>query len=296
MFADTNPRTSIGVSYLYAMTWLHKIVQFLNRPFPEDEGKAIYYRNLGFIGLFVSIFLYIFQPFGFHNTTSNKLLVALAYGVITLIAGFLYDIILGALLRKYLIKNRLTLGKWVLNIMGIILMISLANFIFARLLEGTMEWQLFPKMIFATIAIGIFPVITLGTISMLRQEKKYQGIAKEINQQSIGGSQSVTNQSVQTIFGVSLNRVQYIEALQNYVRVVYLDEQGQLKEQVARATLKSILEEVADGSIVRCHRSFLVNQEFILSTSGNAQGLLLTLTGCDQEIPVSRSYVTAFRN
>ncbi|GAB5552399.1 MAG: LytTR family DNA-binding domain-containing protein [Saprospiraceae bacterium] len=278
------------------MTWLHKTIQFLNRPFPEDERKVIYYRNLGFIGLFVAFFLYIFQPFGFHNTTSNKLLVALAYGAITLIAGVLYDITLGTLLRKYFIKNRLTLGKWVLNIMGIILMISLANFIFAQLLEGSLEWHLFPKMIFATIAIGVFPVITLGAISMLRQEKKYQGIAQEINQKSIGRGHLVTNQSVQTIFGVPLNRVQYIEALQNYVRVVYLDEQEQLKEQIARATLKSILEEVAEGAIVRCHRSFLVNQELILSTSGNAQGLLLTLAGSDQEIPVSRSYVAAFRN
>lgn len=277
------------------MTWLHRIVQFLNKPFPEDERKTIYYRNLAFIGLFVAFFLFTFQPFGFYNTTSNKLLMALAYGGITFFSGVLYDWTLGELFRKWIIKQHLSLWKWGLNMTGIILTISLANFLFSRILEGTMEWQWFPKMIFATATIGIFPMITLGTISMLRQEKKYEGIAREINQKHVVNHPAPSNLSVQTIFGIPLNQIQYLEALQNYVKVVYLDGHGKLQEKIERATLKSILQETKEGPIVRCHRSFLVNQDLVLSASGNAQGLLLTLADCDQEIPVSRSYVATFR-
>ena len=99
----------------------------------------------------------------------------------------------------------------------------------------------------------------------------------------------------QYLMNLASHQIRYIEALQNYAKIGYINSTGQLIERTERATLKSILNEVEGSPIVKCHRSFLVNREAIISTSGNAQGLLLTLSDCDKTIPVSRSYVPAFR-
>ena len=42
--------------------------------------------------------------------------------------------------------------------------------------------------------------------------------------------------------------------------------------------------------IVRCHKSFIVNTEKIIKTSGNSENLVLLLTHCAPKIPVSRNY------
>ena len=74
-----------------------------------------------------------------------------------------------------------------------------------------------------------------------------------------------------------------------------MNSDGQLKKQTDRATLKSILQAAIGSAIVRTHRSYLVNQEAIIATEGNAQGLLLTLSDCEVKVPVSRTYVPVFK-
>ncbi len=278
------------------MEFLDKIIQLLKKPFPEEENKAIYFRNVVAIGVFITLFLYIFKPFDMSSAQSNLFLMCLGFGGITVVASIFYDWCIRPLFRLISGRKQLTFGKWILNMIGIILTISLANFIYIRLfIFGYIRWEFFPIMVKNTFAIGIFPVVALGVISLLRQEKKYQTIADEINQKEHPNSRTVPIND-QSVFDIPFSRIRYIEALQNYVKIGYINSEGRLAEQTERATLKSILDEVAGSAIVKCHRSFLVNREAIISTAGNAQGLLLTLLDCDKIIPVSRSYVAVFRD
>ena len=84
----------------------------------------------------------------------------------------------------------------------------------------------------------------------------------------------------------------YVEAVGNYVKVYHLKD-GQMRNDMLRATLKQIEEELkAFHMIVRCHRAFLVNLrqvKQIVSKSGSMQ--LLIRQGQDS-IPVSRSNVS----
>ena len=226
---------------------------------------------------------------------SGLLRICLGFGVATFVASLFYDWCLRPLFKLLTKEKALTFGRWILHMVATILTISLANFIYARLsFFGYIKWEFFHIMIINTFAIGIFPVVVLGAISLLRQERKYRLIADEINQKEpdIKPESQTTDQ---TIFDIPIHQIRYIEALQNYAKIGYINSTGQLIERTERATLKSILNEVEGSPIVKCHRSFLVNREAIISTSGNAQGLLLTLSDCDKTIPVSRSYVPVFR-
>ena len=273
-----------------------KLRDLLNKPFPEEETNYGSPKTITIISLFVFFFLYIFQPFGISSLQSGKFLICLGFGSMTFIASVIYEFVVGHLLNLKSKGENWTFGKWMVNNLGIMFSISLANFLFARIiLFGYIQWDLFPHMIYSTFMIGIIPVVVLGWYLLNKQEKKYQNIAEEINQQKTA-KLSFNNPNQQFLFGIPASQIKYVEALQNYVKIGYVNSEHQHLKHTERATLKQVINEVEGSSIVKCHRSFLVNRKAIISASGNAQGLLLILSDCDTVIPVSRSYVPIFRD
>jgi len=212
----------------------------------------------------------------------------------TFIASFIFELIVGRVLKLKGELENWTFGKWILYNIGAMLAISLANFLFARILIfGYIEWALLPYMIYGTFMIGVIPITVLGGVSILVQEKKYQGIAKNINSHQVDRLNKEISE--RSFLDIPVDRIKYVEALQNYVFIGYVDAAGQFHKRMERITLKAVSEEVSGTSIVQSHRSFLVNRNAIISVSGNAQGLLLQLSDGDRTIPVSRSYVSSFR-
>lgn len=277
------------------MHFFNTIIQILHKPFPEEESRFGSLKVITILSLFVVFFLYIFQPFGISTLPSNKFWICLGFGVMTFLATIVYEFIVGQLFQLKGKGENWTFGKWIINNLGAMLCISLANFLFARLfIFGYIQWDLFPHMIYGTFMIGIIPIVVLGGFSLMKQEKKFQHLAAEINQREVP---PVIKPSVEktVLFDIPIQQIRFVEALQNYVKIGYINTEGLLIKQTQRATLKQITKETTGSAIVKSHRSFLVNRDAIISTSGNAQGLLLTLSDCDVMIPVSRSYVKFFR-
>ena len=243
----------------------------------------------------MTLFLYIFQPSGISEVGPNKFLVCLGFGVSGALAYFIYELIFNQFFKLTKTPTEWTFGKWLLYSIGVLFTISLANFLYIRyVFFGYMQWNLFPYMLKGVFMFGI-PVLAVATLILLRDEKKYQTIAAEMNQQHRNTSK-LSDTTDLTLFDIPVNQIKYIEALQNYVTIGFVNAAGQLQKQTERATLKSILAITKESTILRTHRSFLVNQQAIINTAGNSQGLVLTLSDCDKKIPVSRSYVPAFKS
>ncbi len=269
--------------------------RFLNKPFPQEESLAVSLKIVAAISLFVTVFLYTFKPFGLHRIESGYLWLCLGFGCVTFVTSMLYEWFVVKVIRIKGEGSHFTYGRWILYFTGAMLFISVANFLFVRMtVFGHVDWSLFPYMIRGTFAVGFFPVVAVGAWALLRQEKKYQSIASEVNRVA-AEPKSADTLSEATVFGIPVDQIRFVEAMQNYVKIARVDEDGQLVETVERATLKGLSEQLAGEVLVRCHRSFFVNRDTILSTTGNAQGLLLTLADCERQVPVSRRYVTAFR-
>ncbi|MEO1262815.1 MAG: LytTR family DNA-binding domain-containing protein [Bacteroidota bacterium] len=274
---------------------MNKIGQLLNKPFPVEENTAGVFRTIVYVSLFITLFLYVFRPFDLHLIESNLLLTCLGFGSMTFLSCVIWEFVISRVLGFSRWRGNFTFGRWIVHMIGTILTISVANFIFARLtFFGYILWEYLPQMMISTFALGVFPVVVIGGLALIQQEKKYQHIAGEINVQN-GTPPTHLQTEGPTIFSIPMSQVRYVEALQNYVKIGYLNSEHQLRERTERATLKSILAEAEGSQLVKCHRSFLVNRDAILSISGNAQGLLLTLYGTEKPIPVSRSYVSVFR-
>ena len=86
---------------------------------------------------------------------------------------------------------------------------------------------------------------------------------------------------------INLNKLLYIEAQENYSRVVWTDD-DKIIEKLLRVTLKNIEDQIVDDIIVRCHRSFIINTKIKFTILGNSNGYRLKSKLFKKSIPISR--------
>ncbi|MFA5713986.1 MAG: LytTR family DNA-binding domain-containing protein, partial [Bacteroidales bacterium] len=85
----------------------------------------------------------------------------------------------------------------------------------------------------------------------------------------------------------------YIEADDNYVTIHY-SAAKKVKRFLIRTTLKRLQVELSDTSVVRCHRSYLVNFDRVKSMRREGENIFLELESEEVgPLPVSKSYRSA---
>ena len=89
---------------------------------------------------------------------------------------------------------------------------------------------------------------------------------------------------------VAKENLLYIESADNYISIWYLKNE-QLKKQLVRTTLKETSNQLADTSVVRTHRSFMINIDKIKVLRREKENLFIELDYPGlKDIPVSKTY------
>jgi len=86
---------------------------------------------------------------------------------------------------------------------------------------------------------------------------------------------------------INLRQLVFIEAQENYSRIVWM-KGDEINQKILRVTLKKIEDQIANGNIVRCHRSYMININFSYTIRGNSNGYRLTSKHFNDAIPISR--------
>ncbi|MFM2392212.1 MAG: hypothetical protein RLZZ546_189 [Bacteroidota bacterium] len=257
-----------------------------------------------FIGIFVAIFLMVFQPFGTEDWLTNyKILKLAGYGILSFLMPTLIFFLRNFLINKFHFEHKYKVKHEVIWLISILISIACVNCIYTSYLISTpLSLSLFGYAIFMVCAIGFFPV----AVSIYVKYNKYLAMnekeAKELDDLIINKSELETENSKESESVIKLvaeNRkdnitlqaidLLYIESSENYSNIVFM-RSGKFEKILLRSTLKRLEEQIDNPSILRCHRSFIVNLKNVLHFSGNAQGYLMSITGTDTKIPVSRSY------
>ncbi len=279
---------------------MKNILETLKLPFPDSSDWRSILKSNSLVGLFVAGFLFIFKPFGADSLDTFYLLkIALLFGLVSGVVGILYE-----LLVVYVFKIKQDLPswvfwKWILFTIGLLIMITLANYLLNRwiLQDSSINnvWTVFK----ATISIGIFPIVFIGAVNLVRAKNNYEDIADTLDNVGENSTVSTSEKIVIPELNMELDShsLLFVEAMQNYVSLYYLDADNNMQKQVVRATMKSLESHLPVKNIIRCHRSYIVNKLHIKKYTGNAQGLILHLDIPENEIrvPVSRKYVDLFR-
>ena len=281
-----------------------RVINWFRKPFPRVEStRDKLLISLG-SGVVVLIFLVSFQPFGI-DTIKGIFFYLCGYGIIDFVVTALNLIIWPWFLPAIFNTTNWTTGKYFLFILWILFTISLTNYVYGEFLVGQVYVDGLGQLdrtgilswLYMTFSVGVIPVI----ISLYLIEKKLvrdnQHLAEEFNNNIGGpyadesGKRIVMESGQDTFLSINSSDVICVQAEGgNYLTVYWLDE-SETKKKMIRQTLLGFLEKTDSiDSIVRCHKSYILNLKKVVSFRGNARSVTVMLDGLDFEIPVSRSF------
>lgn len=105
---------------------------------------------------------------------------------------------------------------------------------------------------------------------------------------------TITGENNRVILAINYDQLLYVKSSGNYLDIYYLKGETTSKELV-RASLKELEAKITDSSIVRIHRSYMVNKHRISSFKKIKKGYKLVVQHAPEEIlPVSLGYKAKF--
>lgn len=285
------------------------------QPYAVLDPAPAQLRSAALTGLFVGLFLLIFQPFGLSEwLTDYKWLKILGFGLITSIFTAIHFTIWPALFPRFFAEQQWTVGRAVWFILFNILFIAVGNFLYLGfLLELPFSWSSLAWMIVVTLIIGLFPAVGTVLFGYIRRLREYQDSAATIhpiirstpnisthkNLLQPESAPTAVSPSPLLVLVADNERdtltltaadLLYIESSDNYC-TVYYQLNGKLQKPLLRSSLSRIETQlISFPRLVRCHRSFVVNLDRVERVTGNAQGYKLHLLGAELDVPVARRY------
>lgn len=286
---------------------MKKIRNYLNSSYP-----VLYQRwKTSLIScIIVFLILVLFQPFGISSIEHHKYAVLLGYMVVTGMFLCIPVYLLPLLFPRFYDDKRWTVGRQIINQFLIFFFIAIGLWLYSdRVFEWGLRWDIFCSFLIASIVVGIFPFVFFIMLNRNRLLAMHLREAVEMNEHlrmlhgaSCNGleekKEKEEEETTRIVFSggtkesleIPASDLLYVEAEGNYVKIAYLKEE-RCAQKLLRATIKQAEEVTANfPSIIKCHRAFLINLRHVSKVNGNSQGYRLSLSGSEEEIPVSRAY------
>lgn len=266
----------------------------------SSEDYLIHYFDLAFykwvlvlsVSGFITLFLLAFQPFGVTNFDPHFSITLQFLGVLLAMGG----VVGGTLaLSEFILRPLLLPEPTRRQLLGWLawdyVLVGSAAFLFYNYLGDWhdfhwLSWLGFIRDVGMVIS---FPVA--GFIFFIRHESLKSRYVRLITHPTGVPSTKLLHLSSENgkdVLSVALGDLLYLESQDNYLAVVYMDQRTR-RTTLIRSSLKRI-EALLVPQLVRCHRSFIVNLQRVVSCHGNQHGLKLHMEGVEQPIPVSRAY------
>jgi len=251
-------------------------------------------------GVFIALFLLYFEPFNFHlNTDGNKVFHMSFFGCITTFVLLFFLYVFPLLLPNLFSDKNWKLGYQIILNMLILIVIATFNSIYSNYMNSIpFGWGSYWLILSRTCVLGFLPIAFITFFDYYQKVKSNLKLAnnilknkKEFLEDSKEAAHQLSTDLKNETFSFSEHDFNYAIADGNYTDVCSLDE-NTLKKVTYRVTLSSFETQLKEASsIVRCHRSYMVNLKKVKNISGNAQGLRLELINQSEIIPVSRKYI-----
>ena len=288
-------------------------MNIFKQPFPHHSSwKSALKTAFGF-GVFISVFLLVFRPFGLDNIkTSLMVQSSLLFGLATFSCIFITNLFLHFFFPRIFSEENWTTGKQIINVLTVVVLVGLTNYLIAHLLfDLELTWKNLFYYQGIALSVGLLPIIIY---TLYIQNHKLQQFKNEaaILQKKLEGkreheqsdSKSVEAASSDVITFENDNQTEkktldakhlvYIESASNYIKI-FFEQKGEVSYAIVRMTMKKAAETINSYSVFfRCHRAYIVNLDKIEQVDGNAQGYKLKLQGAPDLIPVSRNLNSEF--
>ncbi len=251
-----------------------------------SSGKAVWLSSFS-VAAITYLFLTVFQPFGTYNfVSSDKYLLLLPYSIIAFIAFLAGDSLVARYSRKW---------SWSREILKIVVLLSVCaclNYLYSIYFinHTAFSFGTFLYMFLFTFALGI-PVCIMYLLGKLAFSNSFSASpATELSQyERKDNTLSIIPDSGKA-FTLAEDDFLYAQSEGNYSTLYYLQD-GIVRKQLVRITLKKLEKQICNPLIQRCHRSYIIHVQKATGKKGNAQGYKIQLEHTSDLVPVSRKYI-----
>jgi tetratricopeptide (TPR) repeat protein len=264
-----------------------------------SDYSILQYAGVGIISLiYFTSFISLFTPFGLEECNAKPDTAFLIISGIIFTANLIFWISIISFLEKKISSSLYFKHRFLAISVCIILSTATSLFIYYISLETLFFsfYNYFSLILFTFIAY-ILPVYGIIIVAEKFLLKKHVAEARKLSQHFKNNMQEpssgeITLRSILTKEELSLDIIQllYIEAQGNYCRVCVL-ENNETRLKMIRLTMKLAEQQCENVSnLLRCHKSFLVNTDYIIRVTGNSRGYQLHLHHTEVKIPLSKNY------
>ena len=104
----------------------------------------------------------------------------------------------------------------------------------------------------------------------------------------------ITGENKNEKFELQKKDLLYIQAIENYIDIYFVDRDKKLCSKTFRQTLSKVNEQVS--FLEKCHRSYLVNVKNITEIKGNSQNAEIHFQHVEVKIPLSKTQYKSIKN
>ena len=265
-------------------------------------GKYQLIGTVTFSVLFAVVFLNIYIPFSdtawFGLGDSVMFLVTLAF-----IAGAIMILILS---RTLMYKSRSAFEMTYLDytvwcILEIIVISAFYTWLTIDVTSPLEEphMKVFGRsFLYGTIALGI-PYLIAGMYFAIIDKNNtirlmnFENVVTDEPNKPESSMQKITlfDNSGALKLSVSPENLYYIESDDNYIKVWYTDNKGELKQYMLRCRLKTVEDSFKGSGLVRCNRKYIVNIKKVTMLRKESEGYVLDLANESvPSLPVTKTY------
>ena len=276
--------------------------------YPFEQSTAEKIQSVLFISLFLSLLLFLLQPFGFVPLSRVQFLSG--YLAITVVTFLVNYIGIPFFLPQYFVDQSWSVAKAFLFFLYNFFQMGLWIHIFNTLVMHNDPSEMASG---TELLITITKALILGAVaSSFLILIRYNWITRQNLQASQDLNQKMKDQlqlyepvqnQTETIFlvlegkSVDLPRreLAYIRSEGNYLSF-HFDPSYSKSPLLIRGRIKELEEALSEyPEFFRCHRSFIVGLPHISSSQGNSQGLSIQLRSLPERLPVSRPKIKVLK-
>jgi hypothetical protein len=217
----------------------------------------------------------------------------LGLGLITFLALSINLLFITSIFNRVFFKTTWTIKKEIVWNIWILFSITFGYYLFCQKL-GILEFEF---NIFITLLLAaIFPISALIIINYSRILRLHLKFATELNKK-LKENKHIQEKIVlfesdyqKDSLSVKVSQILFIRSANNYIEVFWKENEV-VKSQLVRCSLAKAEQTVKDEKFIfKCHRSYLVNINFIENVEASPQGYKLSFDKVDFSVPVSKNF------
>ena len=275
----------------------------LNQPYPFNNNFKHNVKTIALVVMGFMLLMFYFQPFGINFVKlEDKGYFVLAACLV--IAGTLFanTLIVPGIFPKVFDSSRWTIRK---EMVWNVWLFSNLFVMFTITAWFVNKFQLIDLPILRLGALALLPLILFNLISYNHSLKdkmvnvldnsRRHWFGEEKSEVPVKHDLQLAAENGKDVFSSRLEDILVFHSSGNYIEIFWMDQLTRRKR-LFRQTFAFVELYLKDNpEFKKCHRCWLVNLKKVEALTGNSKGYFLELNKLGFNVPISRNYISSFR-